>query len=193
MLILLSCAKTMSAVSKIRVPDGTIPRFIAQATEIAVQMSQFSVGELERLLKVNSKIAVQDYRCFQQFLSDDVASLQALLAYTGIVFKRMNPNGFSAEDFAYAQEHLRLASFCYGLLRPLDLIKNYRMEGHICLPEFGGITMFDYWKPILTDAFISEIKSQGGILVNLASGEMKQLFDWKRWKAKSGSSLLNFR
>lgn len=48
------------------------------------------------------------------------------------------------------------------------------------LPEKGGITMFDYWKPLLTDYFIEEIKKRGGILVNLASGEMKDLFDWKR-------------
>ena len=40
--------------------------------------------------------------------------------------------------------------------------------------------MFDYWKPILTDTFIKEIKARGGILINLASGEMKDLFDWKR-------------
>ncbi len=54
------------------------------------------------------------------------------------------------------------------------------MEGDIKLPERGGISMFDYWKPILTDTFIKEIKAKGGILINLASGEMKDLFDWKR-------------
>ena len=54
------------------------------------------------------------------------------------------------------------------------------MEGDIKLPERGGISMFDYWKPILTDTFIKEIKARGGILINLASGEMKDLFDWKR-------------
>ena len=62
----------------------------------------------------------------------------------------------------------------------IRLAKNYRMEGDIKLPERGGISMFDYWKPILTDTFIKEIKARGGILINLASGEMKDLFDWKR-------------
>lgn len=180
MLILLSCAKTMAATSKTKAPAGTIPQFAVRAADIAAQMSQYSVDELERLLKVNSKIALQNYQRFQQFHSDENTPLQALLAYTGIVFKRLNPKDFSPEDFDYAQEHLRLTSFCYGLLRPLDLIKNYRMEGDIRLPEFGNMTIFEYWKPILTDAFIAEIKQQGGVLVNLASGEMKQLFDWKR-------------
>ena len=90
------------------------------------------------------------------------------------------PKDFTADDFRYAQEHLRITSFLYGLLRPLDGIKPYRLEGDVCLPEKGGVSMFDYWKPLLTDCFIAEIKRQGGVLVNLASGEMKELFDWKR-------------
>ena len=62
MLVLLSCAKTMSAVSKVKVPLTTIPRFQKEAAEIALQMSQFSVDELERLLRVNAKIAVENYK-----------------------------------------------------------------------------------------------------------------------------------
>lgn len=180
MLVLLSCAKTMAVISKVDVPDGTIPLFAEKAAEIALRMSQFSVDELEGLLRVNSKIGIQNYRRFQQFHSEEALSLQAILAYTGIVFKKLNPKDFTSEDFEYAQKHLRLTSFCYGLLRPLDLIKNYRLEGDVCLPEFGNISMFDYWKPFLTDVFIDEIKRQGGVLVNLASGEMKRLFDWER-------------
>ena len=98
----------------------------------------------------------------------------------GAVFKRILPKDFSAEDFRYAQEHLRITSFLYGLLRPLDGIKPYRLEGDVRLPEKGGISMFDYWKPLLTDYFIEEIKNCGGVLINLASAEMKDLFDWKR-------------
>jgi len=180
MLVLLSCAKTMSAVSKVKVPLTTSPRFQKEAAEIALQMSQFSVDELERLLRVNAKIAVENYKRYQAFHAEATPELPALLAYTGIVFKRLNPKDFSVEDFEYAQEHLRLTSFCYGLLRPLDVIRPYRLEGDVRLPEKGGITMFDYWKPLLTDCFIEEIKKRGGILVNLASGEMKDLFDWKR-------------
>lgn len=116
MLVLLSCAKTMSAVSKVKVPLTTIPRFQKEAAEIALQMSQFSVDELERLLRVNAKIAVENYKRYQAFHAETTPELPALLAYTGIVFKRLNPKDFSAEDFGYAQEHLRLTSFCYGLL-----------------------------------------------------------------------------
>ena len=101
-------------------------------------------------------------------------------AYTGIVFKRLNPKDFSEADFRYAQDHLRLTSFCYGLLRPLDAIRPYRLEGDVKLPEQGDQTMFSYWQSRLTDEFLEEIKAHGGILCNLASDEMRGLFDWKR-------------
>ena len=140
MLVLLSCAKTMSAVSKVKVPLTTSPRFQKEAAEIALQMSQFSVDELERLLRVNAKIAVENYKRYQAF-------------------------------------H---AEACYGLLRPLDVIRAYRLEGDVVLPELGNQTLFSYWRSRLTDTFIEDIRSAGGILCNLASDEMKSLFDWKR-------------
>lgn len=180
MLVLLSCAKTMSETSKVNTPLTTIPRFLKEASEIALQMSQFSVEEMERLLRVNAKIAVENYRRYQAFHAEGTPELPAMLAYTGIVFKRLNPKDFSNDDFEYAQQHLRLTSFCYGLLRPLDIIRPYRLEGDVVLPELGNQTMFSYWQSQLTDAFIEDIKNAGGILCNLASDEMKSLFDWKR-------------
>lgn len=135
MLVLLSCAKTMSDVSKVKVPLTTVPRFQKEASEIALQMSQFAVGDLERLLRVNAKIAVENYKRYQAFHAEETPELPALFSYTGIVFKRLNPKDFSASELEYAQEHLRLTSFCYGLLRPLDVIRPYRLEGDVVLPE----------------------------------------------------------
>ena len=76
MLVLLSCAKTMSAVSKVKVPLTTSPRFQKEAAEIALQMSQFSVDELERLLRVNAKIAVENYKRYQAFHAEATPELQ---------------------------------------------------------------------------------------------------------------------
>lgn len=180
MLVLLSCAKTMSGSSKTIAPFTTKPFFRKEAAEVALQMSQFSVEDLERLLRVNSKIAVENYKRYHEFHSEDAPELPAILAYTGIVFKRLNPSTFTKGNFHYAQEHLRLTSFCYGLLRPLDLIHSYRLEGDVVLPELGEQTMFAYWQSKLTDVFIEDIKKAGGTLCYLASDEMHGLFDWKR-------------
>ena len=180
MLVFISCAKTMAARCSVVVPEVTVPKFETEAVRNALEMSQYSVSELERLLRVNTKIAAENRLRFHDFCSEENRSMPAVCAYTGAVFKRILPKDFSAEDFRYAQEHLRITSFLYGLLRPLDGIKPYRLEGDVRLPEKGGISMFDYWKPLLTDYFIEEIKNCGGVLINLASAEMKDLFDWKR-------------
>lgn len=180
MLTFISCAKTMTARSSVRVPFTTVPPFETAAKEHALNLSQFSTQELEKLLRINSKLAATNYLRYQDFCSDETPALPALLSYTGMVFKRINPKDFSEDDFRYAQEHLLITSFLYGLLRPLDAIKNYRLEGDVKLPELGGISFFDYWKPKLTDFFIDTIRKQGGILINLASGEMKDLFDWEK-------------
>lgn len=180
MLILLSCAKTMGNAFNDCVPFTTVPRFQSDAAEIALQMSQYSVGELEHLLRVNRKIAAENYHRYQDFHSEGTSEWAAVLAYTGIVFKRLNPKAFTEDDFRYAQDHLRLTSFCYGLLRPLDVIRPYRLEGDVQLPEPGNRTMFAYWQARLTDLFIQEIKASGGVLCYLASDEMHGLFDWKR-------------
>ena len=180
MMIYISCAKTMTAQSKLQVPFTTQPYFIDEARQNVMDISQFSMEELGHLLKINSKLAAENYFRYHNFFSSEDKGLPAILSYTGMVFKRLAVKDFSDDDFRYAQEHLLITSFLYGLLRPLDIIKNYRLEGDVRLPERGNISMFDYWKPVLTDFFIAEIKKQGGVLINLASNEMKDLFDWKR-------------
>lgn len=182
MQILISCAKTMTAQSSIEVPESYRPKYEKEASQLALQLMQYTVPELERALRVNTNIAKQNGLRYQQFHGDATLPLPALLAYTGIVFKRINPKNFNSEDFRYAQKHLFITSFLYGLLRPLDEIKNYRLEGDAILPEHQEKNMFDYWKPLLTRQLIEETKADDGILVNLASDEMKGLFDWKTVK-----------
>ncbi len=180
MMIYISCAKTMTAQSKVKVPLATKPVFNDEASANVIGLSQLSSDQIGKLLKINTKLAAENHFRYHNFFSEDNKGLSAILSYTGMVFKRISPKDFSEEDFKYAQKHLLITSFLYGLLRPLDIIKNYRLEGNVRLPERDNKTMFEYWKPILTDFFISEIKKQGGTLINLASDEMKELFDWKR-------------
>lgn len=179
MLVLLSPAKTMAARSKIKAPSGTSPRFLSEATEIALHMTQFSPNELARILKINPKLAAESYRRFQDFHAEDPKPLQAILAYTGVVFKHIRPADFSEADFRFAQDHLRFVSICYGLLRPLDLIKPYRMEYAVKLPEIGEGNMYGYWRARQTKLLIEEVKKQDHLLINLASQEVQPAFDWK--------------
>lgn len=162
------------------VPALTVPRFEEDAVKNALEMLHYSTPELEDLLRINARLAAENHLRYYNFCSDEQSPLPAIFAYTGVVFKQLHPQDFTDADLRYAQDHLRITSFLYGLLRPLDGIKPYRMEGDVCLPSRGGKSMFDFWKPLLTDCFIADIKAQGGVLINLASGEMKALFDWDR-------------
>ena len=180
MLILLSPAKTMTGTSKIKAPQGTTPRFQQEANEIALHMTQFPIDELSRILKLSPKLAAECYRRYQDFHAEDNQPLQAILAYTGVVFKNINPKDFTEADFRFAQDHLRLISICYGLLRPLDLIKPYRMEYDVKLPELGEGNMYAYWRTRQTEPLIEEVKADDNLLVNLGSMDLQPSFDWKK-------------
>lgn len=176
----ISCAKTMTEKAANAPFSLTEPQFLPQAREIALRCASLSADELGRLLRVNPQLAALNYLRYQHFYDDTVSVLPALLSYTGMVFKHISPTDFTPQDWSYAQEHLLITSFLYGLLRPADAIRNYRMEGNVRLPDMDGQTLFAYWRGILTDFLISRVQAQGGVLVNLASAEMKELFDWKR-------------
>lgn len=155
------------------------PRFQKEAAEIALQMSQFSVDELERLLRVNAKIAVENYKRYQAFHAEATPELPALLAYTGIVFKRLNPKDFCRRfrvcAGTFAADFFLLRSVAsFGRDSCLSAGRRCRIAG------IGESDLVFYWRSRLTDTFIEDIRSAGGILCNLASDEMKSLFDWKR-------------
>lgn len=182
MQILLSCAKTMADTSPVRVPHTSVPLFHTQADALAAQMATLTTGELSDALRVNRRIAAQNLLRYRRF--HDAPAMAAIAAYTGIVFKRIAPAGFTDKDFEYAQQHLNITSFLYGLLRPLDAIRSYRLEGDAVLPGHDERTLFDYWRSRLTDELTDRILNDDGILLNLASGEMKRLFDWKHLSSK---------
>lgn len=91
MLVFISCAKTMAAHNSVVVPEVTVPKFEVEAVRNALEMSQYSVSELERLLRVNTKIAAENRLRFHDFCSEENCPMPAICAYTGAVFKRILP------------------------------------------------------------------------------------------------------
>ena len=102
MLTFIFCAKTMTARTSVGVPEITVPYFQAEAVQNALDMGQFSAADLERLLRINSKIAAENYLRYQDFFSEANSAMPAICAYTGAVFKRIVPKDFSEDDFRYA-------------------------------------------------------------------------------------------
>ena len=146
---------------------------------MALELGDLSVEELAKVIPCNEKIALENKLRYQDFFNEE-AYLPALLAYYGQAYKCLKAQEYNQEDFSYADKHLWITSFLYGLLRPLDLIHPYRLEGKAKLPSSEGKNMFAYWKPFLTDILIEAVKADDGILVHLATEEFQHLFDWKR-------------
>lgn len=179
MQILLSPAKDMTETSTIVPPFTSTPHFQREATDCAMQMSEFTAEELSKLLKINPKLSALTAQRYHNFL-DPEPHLAAILSYTGMAYRHLQAEKFSEADFRYAQKHLWITSFLYGLNRPLDEIKNYRLEGNVQLPEHDGQSIFQFWRPLLTRLLIDSVQADDGILIHAASAEMKSLFDWKR-------------
>ena len=179
MQILLASAKIMNSTTTVHTPDTHLPRFQKEAGQLALELGELSVEDLSKTIPCNEKIALENKLRYQDFFNEE-AFIPALLAYYGQAYKCLKAQDFSQEDFRYADKHLWITSFLYGLLRPLDLIHPYRLEGKAKLPSAEGKNMFAYWKPYLTDILIETVKADDGILVHLATEEFQHLFDWKR-------------
>lgn len=180
MQIMIGSAKEMRPECSYILREKTLPLFHDEAFANAMQMTAYGEDELREMLKCNAGIASENRLRYMRF-AEPGNELQAILAYNGVVYKHIHTENFTLDDFKYAGSHLWITSFLYGLLRPLDMIKCYRLEGDIVLSN-NGCSMFDYWKPILTDMFIESVKNDDGVLLDLASNEMHKLFDWRKVK-----------
>lgn len=178
MQIMIGCAKDMRSTCPTELPLRSEPLFADRAAANVMQLMGYTEEELCGVLGCNAQIARENRLRYVRFADGD-GGLQAVMAYSGIVFKYLDAGSFSPADCDFAQRHLWITSFLYGLLRPMDVIKPYRLEGGVVLPA-NGVSMFDYWKPVLTDVLIDSVKADDGVLVDLASSEMRRLFDWRR-------------
>ena len=180
MQIILASAKIMNDRLK-AVPDVAlnVPRFQSEAENFARDMAQYPIEAIAEILGCSHQIAVQNKFRFNRFFEKG-QKLPAVLAYHGQAYKHLKAETLTSDDLNFAQQHLWITSFLYGLLRPLDAILPYRMEGNVELPSGEGLNMFGFWKSRLTDMLIESVKADDGILLHLATDEYQHLFEWQR-------------
>ena len=180
MQIILASAKIMT--DRLKSMPGislSTPRFQNEAEAFARDMAQYSSETIAEMLGCSQQIAAQNNLRFMQFF-DETPKLPAILAYHGQAYKHLKADTLTADDLNYSQGRLWITSFLYGMLRPLDGILPYRMEGNVELPSGEGQSMFGFWKSRLTDMLIEAVKADDGILIHLATEEYQHLFDWQR-------------
>ncbi|PID90581.1 MAG: hypothetical protein CSA97_02230 [Bacteroidetes bacterium] len=180
MQVLISEAKLMHSELVAHYPDCTEPLYGAEANAIAGMMQQLTVEELEEVFGVSPKLAMDAYLSFQHFQGTGELSMPALWAYAGQVYRYLDAPSFSDEEIRYLREHLWILSGMYGMLRPTDRVRRYRMDVGIPLAHPDYATNVDFWRPRLTDHLIEVVKGDDGVLVNLFAEEFKRLFEWRR-------------
>ena len=180
MQIILASAKIMN--DRLKVAPNVLPtvsRFQQEAEAFAMDMAGYSTDTIAEMLNCSPQIATQNKLRFMRFF-EGVSKLPAILAYNGQAYKHLKASELSDEYLIFAQDHLWITSFLYGLLRPLDGIRPYRMEGNVELPSADGRNMFAFWRSRLTDLLIENVKADDSVLVHLATEEYQHLFDWQR-------------
>ena len=138
------------------------------------ELRKIKAEQLRELMDVSSNIAelnVARYKSFKTPFTPKNAR-QALLAFKGDVYSGIDVEHFSAADYDYAQDHLRILSGLYGCLRPLDLIQPYRLEMKTRLKNPRGDNLYQFWGEEITNSLNKVLKKQQqAVLVNLASNE----------------------
>lgn len=174
MLILLSPAKNMNFE---QAPSGlapTTPQFLKEARALAESARALSPSRLGKLMDISPKLAELNHQRFQAFRGDGKSNTQkpAALAFNGDVYLGLDAKTMSAADFAYAQDHVRILSGLYGLLRPLDAIEPYRLEMCSDLKNPRGNNLYEFWGDSLAKAINKIVAAQDDkTIVNLASAE----------------------
>jgi len=165
MKIILSPAKKMNADTDSLAPVG-LPAFLDETTKILDWLKSKSKAELKEIWKCNDKIMEQNMERLEHM---DLYSrlTPAILAYEGIAFQYMAPAVFENGQIDYVQDHLRILSAFYGVLRPMDGVTPYRLEMQAKADIENAKNLYDYWGSRLYRA----VRDESGIIINLASKE----------------------
>ena len=174
MLIVISPAKSLDFETPANVKTATQPALLDRSQQLVDQLKQFAPQDFSNLMGISDKLAVLNYDRYQQWKTPFTQenAKQALLAFTGDVYTGLDAPSFSDRDFDFAQQHLRILSGLYGLLRPLDLIQPYRLEMGITLRNAQGDNLYQFWGKTLAIEINRQLEQIGsGQLINLASNE----------------------
>lgn len=149
-----------------------LPVFLEQTEEILEWLRVQSNEALQKLWGCNDKIAEQNFRRLKEMdLRKNLTP--AILSYEGIAFQYMAPAVFENSSFDYVQEHLRILSGFYGVLKPMDGVTPYRLEMKANASIRGKRDLYDLWGSRLYD----EVTDGSGVVINLASKEYSKCIE----------------
>lgn len=174
MLILISPAKTLDYQSPLTTTRYTLPELLDNSQQLIHEARKLTPPQISTLMRISDKLAGINAARFHDWQPDftPANARQAILAFKGDVYTGLQAETFSEDDFDFAQQHLRMLSGLYGVLRPLDLMQPYRLEMGIRLENARGKDLYQFWGDIITDKLNEALAAQGdNVVINLASDE----------------------
>nr|WP_314574516.1 peroxide stress protein YaaA [uncultured Pseudomonas sp.] len=174
MLMVISPAKTLDFETAPTTERFTQPQYLDHSQELILQLRELTPAQISELMHLSDKLAGLNAARFGSWtpaFSPENAK-QALLAFKGDVYTGLDAQTLSETDLDYAQQHLRMLSGLYGLLRPLDLMQPYRLEMGTKLANARGKDLYAFWGERISEWLNEALAEQGDdVLLNLASNE----------------------
>lgn len=174
MLVVVSPAKNLDFESAVPTSAYSQPALLDETEKLMKVCRTLSPADLSSLMKISDKLAVLNANRFSAFSTPFTAdnARQAMYAFNGDVYTGLDAYSLNEKSIDYAQQHLRILSGLYGLLRPLDLMQAYRLEMGTKLANPEGKDLYAFWGTRITEALNEALAEQGdNVLINLASNE----------------------
>jgi len=186
MIAVISPAKSLEFEEK-KPENYSLPRMTKETKTLVNVLQEKEPDDLKDLMSISDNLAELNAERFQAFKQKHNAanSRPCILTFNGEVYRGLNAVTLSEEDLEFAQNHLRVLSGLYGVLRPKDLIQPYRLEMGTKLGFDDYRTLYEFWGDKISKMLKNDLKSQGdNIIVNLASNEYFSSVNRKKLKAR---------
>jgi hypothetical protein len=180
MLTLLSPAKKLNMAPVETGVPITLPRLRDDTHELAIVAKTQTADDLKRLMHISDNLATMNFERFQAFNLDNKSNSAkpAGLAFDGDVYWGLEADSLSEDTLSYAQDHLRILSGLYGVLRPMDAIQPYRLEMGTKMVNGRGKSLYDFWGARIADRLNVDLTDHADTtVVNLASNEYFKAVD----------------
>ena len=160
--------------------------FHKKTKEIIEILKNYTIDELATLMNMSLNLAKTNYYRYEKFYDENVKEMYGILAFNGELYKGLGADNLKGEDIDFSQDNLRILSGLYGIIRPLDKIKEYRLEMGTKLKNNLADNLYGYWRESLTEYIIDDIGKSSGdkILINLASSEYSKALNLKEINSK---------
>jgi len=173
MLMLISPAKSLDMQAAFPALSPTKARLLKDSQQLIDQLQTFSPEDIKKLMGISEKLSELNYQRFQDWVqSTSAVQCPSLFAFQGDVYQGLEADSLTIDEIAFAQQHLRILSGLYGLLRPLDLMQAYRLEMGTKLVNERGANLYAFWGEKIAELIKADMpEDEAPELVNLASNE----------------------